>query len=202
MTQMAQQPVILASGSPHRREILQNLGIDATISPAGIDESRLNEEDPAEYVERLAREKVLACVAGGVPAGARVVAADTAVVIDAEVLGKPRDRAVALAMLARLSARSHHVVTGVAVSYGDALLSDVSRTRVRFRPISEAEACAYWDSGEPADKAGAYAIQGLGAIFAESIDGSHSGVVGLPVFETLRLLKATGFELFGAYARG
>jgi septum formation protein len=128
------------------------------------------------------------------PAGARVLAADTAVVLDGEVLGKPRDEAHAAATLARLSGRQHQVFTGVALA-GDACRTRLSESRVRFRSLSAAERTAYVATGEPMDKAGAYAIQGRAAVFIEHLDGSYSGVMGLPIYETAQLLHEAGIEV-------
>lgn len=125
-----------------------------------------------------------------------VIGSDTAVVVDDEVLGKPRDREDALAMLLRLSGRRHFVLTGVALRANDRVRTALSSTSVQFREISRDEALAYWQSGEPCDKAGAYAIQGRGGAFVMGIKGSYSGVVGLPVFETLQLLHDEGISIF------
>lgn len=144
-------------------------------------------------VLRLAREKAKA----GAPATpAVVIGADTAVVLGEDVFGKAGDEAEALDILGRLSGRTHQVLTGVAVWDGHAMRSTVSSTDVRFREISPDEARAYWQSGEPADKAGAYAIQGRGGVFVENIAGSYSGVVGLPVYETMTLLREAGIRVF------
>lgn len=125
-----------------------------------------------------------------------VIGSDTAVVVDDDVLGKPRDREDALAMLLRLSGRRHFVLTGVALRANDRVRTALSSTSVQFREISRDEALAYWQSGEPCDKAGAYAIQGRGGAFVMGINGSYSGVVGLPVFETLQLLHDEGISIF------
>jgi septum formation protein len=144
-------------------------------------------------VLRLARDKALA----GAPAGpAIVIGADTAVVLGDEIFGKPRGEADALDMLARLSGRTHRVLTGVAVLDGQQARVALSSTDVRFREIGPDEALAYWQSGEPADKAGAYAIQGRGGVFVEAIAGSYSGVVGLPVYETMTMLREAGISVF------
>ena len=179
----------LASRSPRRREILEALGIRFTIVSVDVDESPLDGEKPADMVLRLAQAKAEAVDAG---ADSIVLGADTEVVIDGEALGKPRDEADALAMLARLSGRAHQVLTGVAVCGPHGTRTALSKTDVYFREISRDEALAYWQSGEPRDKAGAYAIQGLGGVYVERIDGSYSGVVGLPVFETMALLREAG----------
>jgi septum formation protein len=182
----------LASASPRRAAILGALGIAFTAAGVDIDERSRPQEAADVLVLRLAAEK--AAVARSTQAGV-VLAADTVVVIDAEVLGKPRGEADALAMLARLSGRRHRVMTGVALRWGTSERTALSITEVTFRDISPGEALAYWQSGEPRDKAGAYAIQGLGGAFVENINGSFSGVVGLPVFETVLLLAAAGIEV-------
>ncbi len=174
---------VLASRSPRRRELLAGLGLSFDCVPADIDESRRANEAAADFVARLAREKAAAA-----SAGRPVLGADTEVVIDDETLGKPADEAAALSMLERLSGRTHEVLTGIAVTNGDRTESRVVRTVVTLRETTAAERAAYWASGEPADKAGAYAIQGLGAIFVAHIEGSYTNVVGLPLFETVELL--------------
>lgn len=156
-----------------------------------VDERPLARECAADMVLRLAEEKARAAVP---PAGALVIGADTTVVLGNEIFGKPRDKADALDMLGRLAGHTHQVQTGVAVWDGTRMRTALSSTDVRFREIRPDEALAYWQSGEPADKAGAYAIQGRGGAFVEAIAGSYSGVVGLPVFETLELLQDAGFR--------
>lgn len=182
--------LLLASTSPRRHEILAALGLAFDVVHVDVDETPLEAERPHDMVVRLAIAKSRAA-----PGGPRVavVAADTAVVVDGEVLGKPRDREDCLAILARLSGRSHTVFTGVALSTAADTQTAVSATDVRFREIGRDEALAYWHSGEPQDKAGAYGIQGRGGAFVERIEGSYSGVVGLPVFETVALLRQAGF---------
>ncbi len=182
--------IVLASASPRRRTLLAQLGLDVTVQPAAVDETPAAGEAPARYVERLAREKALA-VAAGHP-GRIVLGADTAVVLDGEILGKPRDERHAFDMLGRLMGRWHEVLTAVCAVRDGARHEQVAATRVRLRLIEPAEMAAYWASGEPADKAGAYAIQGLGAIFVERIEGSYSAVMGLPLFETAALLAELG----------
>jgi len=206
-------PVLcLASASPRRSELLRQIGVPHCIQPADLDESRHAGETPSAYVTRLAKEKSLAVLAERAAAGAAplpVLGADTTVVIDGLVLGKPEDEAALEAMLSRLGGREHEVFSAVALAspspHGVAALKDVpsaelacalSRTKVRFRSIAPAEVTAYWASGEPRDKAGGYAIQGLGAVFVQSIDGSFSGVVGLPLVETSQLLRAAGLPLW------
>ena len=176
----------LASTSPRRREILESLGLEFSVVHVDVDESPLAGETPGEMVVRLAVAKAEAAHVG--PASV-VIAADTAVVVDDQALGKPVDQDDCLAMLEALSGRVHKVLTGVAVHAADQARTALSETDVYFREIGRDEALAYWQSGEPCDKAGAYAIQGLGGAFVERIEGSYSGVVGLPVFETMSLLK-------------
>ena len=188
-------PVLhLASSSPRRREILESLGLKFTHGGVGVDEARKVGEKVDSMVMRLAREKA-AAVDPSTCAGLPVLAADTIVVLGDEVFGKPRSENDAVAMLAALSGRVHRVLTGVALSSGGEVTTGLSDTEVCFRDIGRDEAAAYWQSGEPADKAGAYAIQGLGGIFVHRIKGSYSGVVGLPVFETARLLERVGIEI-------
>lgn len=184
--------IVLASASPRRRELLDQIGVAYRIEAADIDETPLPDEVPEQYVARLAAAKSLQVwqVGGDLP----VLAADTSVVVDGEILGKPDDKEHAIAMLRNLSGRSHRVLTGVSLRNQQhwQIFSD---TLVYFRPLAEAEVQAYWDSGEPCDKAGAYAIQGLAALFVERIEGSFSGVVGLPLFETAELLRKAGITL-------
>ncbi len=198
-------PLYLASGSPRRRELLTQIGVAFTPLNAAIDETPLPGEAPLAYVERLARGKAqaglatLGDAAGGNPV---VLGADTAVVLDGRILGKPVDETDALAMLAALSGREHEVLTAIAVvDAGRCEVRSVA-SRVRFRPISAEQARAYWASGEPCDKAGSYAIQGLAAIFVESLTGSYSAVVGLPLCETADLLSHFGIPCWqGQQAR-
>jgi septum formation protein len=181
----------LASSSPRRRELLTALGITFSHAGVDIDESRKKGEVVADMAMRLAREKAFAVDRtqyDNIP----VLAADTIVVLGDQVFGKPQSKEDALAMLAALSGTGHRVVTAVALVFDDVLGTAMSVTDVRFRDINPDEALAYWQSGEPAGKAGAYAIQGLGGIFVESIKGSYTGVVGLPVFETADLLSQAG----------
>lgn len=195
---MADTPLIyLASRSPRRRELLLQIGVHHEVVHADVDESLHPGEAPAEYVIRLALEKARAARQGrpSLP----VLGADTAVVIDNEILGKPRDRDDFLAMMRRLSGHSHKVLTGVAL-VGEDEESRLSVSKVSFRTLSEREAEAYWESGEPADKAGGYAIQGLGALFITRVEGSYSGVMGLPLFETAELLRAAHIELLSPKA--
>ncbi|WP_295474259.1 nucleoside triphosphate pyrophosphatase [uncultured Pseudomonas sp.] len=182
----------LASGSPRRRELLTQIGVPFSVLSAEIDETPLPDEEPAAYVERLACAKARAGQALLGEDGGCVMGADTAVVLDGRILGKPVDRQDALDTLAALSGREHQVLTAVALVDGPRCVSRVVTSRVRFRPISSVEAHAYWRSGEPRDKAGSYAIQGLAAIFVEALHGSYSAVVGLPLCETADLLGHFG----------
>lgn len=181
--------IILASQSPRRAALLAQVGIEFRTHPADIDESAFADEGAADYVERVAVAKARAVHAlfPDLP----VLGADTAVVLDQQILGKPADRDDAIAMLLRLSGRTHEVLTGVAVVTDEAQYR-LNVSRVAFREVSEREAAAYWASGEPADKAGAYAVQGLAAAFIERIEGSYSGIMGLPLFETMLLLNRAG----------
>lgn len=185
----------LASGSPRRRELLAQVGVPFVTLIASIDETALPDEPAERYVERLAREKALAGLAS-LPsaADAVVLGADTAVVLDGRILGKPLDRADALATLAALSGREHQVLTAVALVAGQRVESRVVASRVRFRPLRPGEAEAYWATGEPCDKAGSYGIQGLAAVFVSQLEGSYSAVVGLPLCETVQLLEEFGIS--------
>jgi len=183
--------IVLASSSPRRSTLLQQIGVAHRVVPVQIDERRQPGEPVEACVCRLAEQKarqVQRLTAATEP----VLGADTAVVLDQQMLGKPADRTEGLAMLERLSGRTHAVLSAVTVVAGAALYSALSRTEVRFRTLTLAERQAYWDSGEPCDKAGAYAIQGLGAVFIEELRGSYSGVMGLPLFETASLLARVG----------
>ncbi len=188
---MPDSRLLLASASPRRREILDCLGLDFDARGVDLDETPLPDEGARDMVLRLATAKAQAAA----EAERIVLAADTAVVLDGEIFGKPAGRDDALRMLEALSGREHEVLTGVAAAFGGSVVTAVSETRVRFREIRRDEALNYWHSGEPLDKAGAYGIQGLGGVFVSNIEGSYSGVVGLPVFETARLLNALGLEL-------
>lgn len=181
----------LASQSPRRRELLTQIGVRFELIDAVVDETPRPDEQPEDYVLRMARSKA-AAGAARVAAGAIVLGADTAVVAGGRILGKPGDREEGLQMLRQLAGGEHYVFSGVCLCSGERESAVLSQTCVRFRPISEIELEQYWDSGEPADKAGAYAIQGLGAVFVEHLSGSYSGVVGLPLFETARLLQEFG----------
>ena len=189
-------PLYLASGSPRRRELLTQIGVPFSTVSAAIDETPLPNESPVAYVERLAREKAFAGreqLRASIPHHPFcVLGADTAVVLDDRILGKPVDQADALAMLMGLSGREHQVLTAVAINDAQRCETRVVCSRVTFRAISEDEASRYWASGEPHDKAAGYAIQGLAAVFVTNLNGSYSSVVGLPVCETAELLGHFG----------
>ena len=184
----------LASASPRRRELLAQIGVTCRVVPVDLDESPDPGETPEHYVQRLALDKARAAhTLVGKTADVLILAADTAVVVDADILGKPRSAADAASMLRRLSGREHRVLSGVALIGADGVdASAVSESRVRMRTILETEMAAYWATGEPVDKAGGYAIQGRAAVFVEALSGSYSGVMGLPLFETAGLLSAAG----------
>jgi len=179
----------LASGSPRRRELLTQIAVPFLTQIAPIDENALPGESPIAYVERLALSKAQAGLAALTDtADAVVLGADTAVVLDGRILGKPTDRADALATLSDLSGRTHEVLTAVALVSRERQASRVVTSQVTFRALSQAEIEAYWASGEPQDKAGCYGIQGLAAVFVSQLQGSYSAVVGLPLCETAALL--------------
>ncbi len=189
--------VVLASQSPRRRELLTLVGIPHTVRPADIDEAYRAGELPRAHCERLAREKADA-VASAEP-DALVIGSDTIVVVDGDVLGKPRDEAEAAAMLARLSGRSHTVMTAVAVRWRDNEQSAVEEVGVTFHPLTAGEIAAYIATREPMDKAGAYGIQGFGATIVERVDGDYFAVMGLPLQRMVRLMADIGVRYrFGA----
>jgi septum formation protein len=189
-TQSPAPVLCLASVSPRRRELLLQIGVPHTVIGAHIDETALPGEAPRDYVMRMAREKALAVRPRS--AGLPVLAADTTVALGGVIYGKPRDRVDAVEMLGSLSGRTHQVLTAVALSNAHDIALRLSESAVRFRTLMPEECAAYWETGEPHDKAGGYAIQGLGAVFIESLSGSYSGVMGLPLFETTQLLRAAG----------
>lgn len=190
------QPVLtLASASPRRRELLQQIGVPHIVQAADIDETPLPNEPPGDYVQRLARSKALH-VFGSRLGELPVLGADTTVAIDGLALGKPADEREHRETFERLSAREHTVYSAIALVTAVSVTVRLSVTRVVFRAISERERAAYWASGEPRDKAGGYAIQGLGAVFVESITGSYSGVMGLPLAETAAVLVAAGVPIW------
>jgi len=187
--------VYLASGSPRRRALLRQIGVPFQVLGVAVDESPRPDEAALAYVTRVASAKAAAGWAQSclkAPGESPVLAADTAVVLDGRILGKPANRRDALDMLRQLSGRTHEVLTGIALVTQRGVESRVSRSEVTFRAISDLEAATYWDTGEPCDKAGAYAIQGRAAIFVANLSGSFSGVMGLPLYETADLLANAG----------
>jgi septum formation protein len=193
--------IFLASASPRRSELLRQIGIRHEVRPTDVDEARRAGEATLDYVRRVAEEKAHALWATLPQDGRRpVLAADTAVELDGRVFGKPSGRDEAVAMLTALSGRTHAVHTAVAVLHGAGSAARVSSTRVSVRELAPAEIDWYWGTGEPADKAGAYAAQGRGAIFIQRIEGSYSGVVGLPLYETWELLLSVPGLIAGGTA--
>ena len=184
--------IVLASASPRRARILRDLGVSFRVLASHEDESLRPGEDGAAAVERLARAKALAVAREET---LPVLAADTEVLCDGHVLGKPADEEDAVAMLRRLQGRAHEVVTGVCMVAGGVARSGVERTVVRFAPMSEREIAWYAATGEPLDKAGGYHVDGKGALFVESVSGSPSNVAGLPVRLVLRLAREAGLDL-------
>ncbi len=185
--------IILASSSPRRRELLTQLAVNYLVSPVDIDETPFKDEKPLDYVQRMAAEKSAACLKQDAPR-LPILAADTSVVQDGHIMGKPKDKDDAARMLSRLSGNPHQVYSALSFR-GKQHWQAVNITDVKFRNISAAEMATYWETGEPCDKAGGYAIQGLGSIFIESINGSFSGVMGLPLFETAEILQKQGIKV-------
>lgn len=189
----------LASQSPRRAELLTQIGVQFQTIEQNAPEIHQAHETSETFVLRLAQDKAWDGLAnlkrqGGVMAP--VLASDTIVVLEQEIMGKPRDQEHALNMLSKLSGQTHQVMTAVAmVDFSNTVKTTLSISRVKFCSISQAQALAYWQTGEPRDKAGSYAIQGKGAIFVESLQGSYSGVMGLPLFETAQLLQAFSIDL-------
>jgi septum formation protein len=188
--------LVLASSSPRRRELLGRLGLEPAVRPADVDETPRRGEAPVDLVVRLASSKAAASAARREPGDLEevVLAADTEVVLDGRVLGKPRDRDDAARMLRWLAGRTHEVVTGVAVRRGGTARAVRVTTEVRFRELSDAEIAWYVATGEPDGKAGAYGLQGAGAVLVDRIDGSDTNVIGLPLAETVRLLRQVGLD--------
>jgi septum formation protein len=187
--------VYLASASPRRRELLAQIGVEFQLLAVEVDEQRAPGEPPVEYVQRVALAKARAGRRLIEPREDPVLAADTAVIFGAEVFGKPSSESHARIMLRALSNATHEVLSGVALVGSRGEATAVSRSEVSFRALTADEIDAYWQTGEPRDKAGAYAIQGRGAIFVRELRGSYSGVMGLPLFETAELLRAFGISV-------
>lgn len=191
--------LILASSSPRRRELLEQIGLSFQIQPVDIDETPHEGEAADLYVLRMAREKALTCQRSRQSDKALVLGADTSVVLEGRIMGKPEDRQQARVMLEQLSGRRHEVLSGVAVAGGDAVRERVVSTEVTFRRLCGAEIDAYLETEEPWDKAGAYGIQGRGGIFVERIEGSYSSVVGLPLEATADLLAQSGVPVWSLW---
>ena len=191
--------IILASASPRRAELLTQMGVSFHVQAVDIDESSLPDETPEELVQRLAKEKSCAVTdklksvinKAQIP----VLGSDTLGVLDGELLVKPEDYQHALSMLSKMSGRWHEILTAVAITHLGKTQLKLNRNRVLFRQLSDEEIQAYWQTNEPQDKAGAYAIQGLAASFIERIEGSYSGIMGLPLFETCQLLRQFGISV-------
>jgi septum formation protein len=193
VTHATADPVLcLASMSPRRRELLAQIGVPHTVVAAHVDEALLPAEQPADYVARLARLKATTVRQRG--EALPVLAADTTVVLEGSIYGKPADRAAGLAMLTALAGKTHQVLTAVALATERSVALRVNCSNVRFRNIERGEMEAYWETGEPRDKAGGYAIQGYGAVFVTALSGSYSSVMGLPLLETAELLRAAGIR--------
>jgi septum formation protein len=189
--------VVLASASPRRTALLKQMNIEHTIMPADIDETPRDGEAPVALVERLAAEKALAVkakleVQGILSDDTVIIASDTLIAFNGESVGKPVDKADAHRILGMLSGNTHEVLTAVSVLSTVKHVTEVINTYVDFAPLTDAQIDAYWESGEPADKAGSYAIQGIGGEFVVSIKGSASAVIGLPLYQTRQLLNAFG----------
>jgi septum formation protein len=181
-------PVILASSSPRRRELLSLIGLEHEVVPADVDETLLPGEIPRVYAERLARAKA----SRSAKPGAVAIGSDTIVVVDGDVLGKPKSDGDAAAMLRRLSGRSHTVMTAIAVAFEEEVRSDVVQVGVTFRSLRDDEIADYIRTREPMDKAGAYGIQGFGATIVDAVDGDYFAVMGLPLNRLVRLLESVG----------
>lgn len=189
--------LLLASASPRRQDLLRQIGLAFQVVRPDVPEQRLTSESPRDYVQRVACDKAQAGKRLAATLGAGqlpILAADTEVVLDAEVLGKPADRAAGVAQLRRLAGRTHEVMTALCLLHAGAQHTAVSISRVTFGPLSDAQIQRYWDSGEPVDKAGGYGIQGRAAGFIAHLDGSYSGVMGLPLFELTQILREIGID--------
>ena len=196
MSLIDQTPIVLASASPRRRQLLAQLGVHCRVVAPNIDETVFDFEDAETYVLRIARQKAEAASTAEMVSEADVIiAADTCIELDATIFGKPRDVNDAQAMLRRLSGREHRVLSAVCVYENRRQQCRMSRNRVRFRKLTAAEISAYCRSGEPLDKAGAYAVQGKAAMFISEIHGSYRAIMGLPLFELSELLALIGINV-------
>ncbi len=192
---MANSRIVLASQSPRRLELLQQIGLQPEVIPAHIDETVRPGESPEQYVLRMSEAKA-AAVADSLSEARVILAADTAVVLGEQIFGKPESASDAAAMMHALSGKTHRVLSSVSVCQSTCRVSRVVASEVTFRTLNNAEIRHYWETGEPRDKAGGYAIQGLGAVFVESISGSYSAIMGLPLYETAELLAECGIHVF------
>ena len=190
--------IYLASASPRRAQLLQQIGVDFSVHSVAIDETQAVGESPADYVRRLATEKARTAAREIATREKhyRVLAADTTIDLDGDIIGKPANSIECRQILECLSSRQHRVLTAVALATADGLAQRLNESRVRFRALSREEIEAYCDCEEPMDKAGAYAIQGKAAVFVEHLEGSYSAVMGLPLLETAELLRDAGLEIF------
>ena len=190
--------IYLASQSPRRAELLRQIGVEHKVHASDIDESRLDSEPPDEYVCRMAQTKARVAFAelSGVHENCVVLAADTTIEVDGDIIGKPSDTDHCSCILRKLSGRQHQVLTAVALATAEGLDYRLTRNSVSFRDLSDTEIEAYCASAEPMDKAGAYAIQGKAAVFIDRLEGSYSSVMGLPLLETAQLLGEAAIEIF------
>ncbi len=186
--------IILASNSPRRKELLDQIGVQYQVYPVDLDERPLTGEAPLNYVERIAAEKS-ALAQSRIQTNVPILAADTSVVLEGRIFGKPEYQAEAVEMLQQLSGKTHQVYSALSLRSMDQHWQALSITEVTFRSLSRKEIETYWHTGEPHDKAGGYAIQGLASIFVTAINGSYSGVMGLPLFETAQLLENIGIQI-------
>jgi septum formation protein len=193
----ANSDLVLASASPRRKELLTQIGVNFSALSVDLDETPLENENPCDYVERLAIAKAQAG-SNIIQQNKPVLGSDTTVVCDGIILGKPIDKADSIRILTMLSGSEHQVITAIAIVQGDTIKHEVVSTDVRFRDIDIQEIENYWNTGEPADKAGSYGIQGLGSVFVEHISGSYSAVVGLPLAQTATLLSAFNIPVWNA----
>ena len=190
--------LILASASPRRKELLQQIGVSFSTRPVDLNEYAMPGEKPDDYVTRLAEEKARAGFAKFGCEGIAVLGSDTTVVLDGRILGKPVDETDAIETLMALSGRKHQVMTAISLVTAERTSTRLVTTDVYFHSLNEHTCRRYWQTGEPSDKAGSYGIQGLGAVFVDRISGSYSSVVGLPLSETAELLKTAGVSIWGS----
>lgn len=183
--------MILASSSPRRKELLKQIGLEVEIQPADIDETPGINENPEKYVQRMAMEKAI-CIRSKLGSAAPIISGDTIVVVDGSILGKPSSESQFRDMMQQLSGRQHEVLSAFTLLCKEINETSIQRTSVWFRPLSDLDIEEYWLSGEPEGRAGGYAIQGLGALFVERIEGSYSSVMGFPIFEIGQMLSKYG----------